>query len=76
MCLGGCGIEEGKGDCSCKTGNLRAVQMYLHLEVLECTADNFRLHIQGLFSPTAQRLCFQFRGVKSHPLLLTAIAFL
>lgn len=50
--------------------------MHLHSEVLVCTSDNFRLHIQGLFSPTGQRFCFQFGGMKSHPLLLTATAFL
>lgn len=83
--------DQGSEDCPCAredvglrrgsetvhvTGHLRAVQMHLHLEVLICTADNFRLHIQGLFSPTGQRLCLQFRGMKSHPLLLTATAFL
>lgn len=50
-----------------KTGCLRAVQMHLHLEVLVGTAANFGLHIRGPSSPSAQRLCFQFRGVRTPP---------
>lgn len=39
-----------------KTGHLRAVQMHLHLAILVCTANNFRLCIQGLFSHCTKAL--------------------
>lgn len=57
MCLEDVGLRRGSKIVHVtKTGHLRAGQMHLHLQVLACTADNFRLHIQGLFSQWAKAI--------------------